>query len=548
MRPYRPVPSVAFPIPVILMSLTAASCMVDTTPMDGGYYYEEPHISRVPTGAPPVSSVGGSGVCSAAAEIGSCNGDQLSYCEGGQNYVDDCGAAGNTCGYSASKGWYECQYPVSNAPAPVDSGCGAVTNTGTCDGQDLLYCEDGELKGAHCGEKGTVCGFDQKLGWYDCMEAPTRKPPVDTTPPASGCGTVDMVGECDGDTVVWCEGTTLQTLDCASAGRTCGWNDAQKFNDCVDGPILSSDCGDIDNVGVCTGASLAYCQDDALVTQDCAFGCGWNATAGYNDCLAEPVLPVDPCSGIDEAGLCTDGTLTYCQDGTLLIEECLFGCGLNVDAGWSECLPEPVIPVDPCAGIDAAGVCDGDTLAYCAEDTLVTEACLFGCGWNADAGLSECLPEPVIPVDPCAGIDAAGVCDGNTLAYCAIDTLVTETCLFGCGWNADAGLSECLPEPVVPVDPCAGIDESGTCDGDTLVYCQVGALQYESCAAGCGFNTAGYFECLPEEAPASACGDIDAVGLCDGATLWYCEDATLYSQECQVSCGWDEMSGYYSCL
>jgi len=50
-----------------------------------------------------------------------------------------------------------------------------------------------------------------------------------------GCGEVDWLGECDGDTLVWCEDDALQSVDCSANGRSCGWQDGDVGNNCLGG-------------------------------------------------------------------------------------------------------------------------------------------------------------------------------------------------------------------------------------------------------------------------------------------------------------------------
>ncbi|MEJ7729183.1 MAG: peptidoglycan DD-metalloendopeptidase family protein [Polyangiaceae bacterium] len=53
------------------------------------------------------------------------------------------------------------------------------------------------------------------------------------------CGDLDFSGECDGDTLRWCEDDALQTYDCATVGKSCGWQDDTVGNNCVSGGASS---------------------------------------------------------------------------------------------------------------------------------------------------------------------------------------------------------------------------------------------------------------------------------------------------------------------
>jgi len=46
-----------------------------------------------------------------------------------------------------------------------------------------------------------------------------------------------------------------------------------------------------------------------------------------------------------------------------------------------------------------------------------------------------------------------------------------------------------------------------------------------------------------------ACGPILYEGCCDGQTLKYCNNGTVFTQSCttQPKCGWDASKNYYNC-
>ncbi len=52
--------------------------------------------------------------------------------------------------------------------------------------------------------------------------------------PADPCGGLDYVGACDGTKVVWCESDKLQSLECAP--QACGYNAKAGYFDCVAAP------------------------------------------------------------------------------------------------------------------------------------------------------------------------------------------------------------------------------------------------------------------------------------------------------------------------
>lgn len=61
----------------------------------------------------------------------------------------------------------------------------------------------------------------------------TATTPPETTGPMAGCGDVDYTGYCDGDVLVWCEEGMLKMVDCAADGRVCVFQDDQVGYNCV---------------------------------------------------------------------------------------------------------------------------------------------------------------------------------------------------------------------------------------------------------------------------------------------------------------------------
>lgn len=104
--------------------------------------------------------------------------------------------------------------------APGDGGSGTVANddpckgidyAGACEGDKLLWCENGALNSASCGDKGQTCGWQSDAIGNNCLDK------------ASGCGDLTYEGNCDGAVLSWCEGGEAQTYNCASIGMSCGW-------------------------------------------------------------------------------------------------------------------------------------------------------------------------------------------------------------------------------------------------------------------------------------------------------------------------------------
>jgi hypothetical protein len=113
--------------------------------------------------------------------------------------------------------------PAVTPAEPGGGACGAVTYQGECQGDTVVWCEGGEVKSVDCAGRGKVCAFESDAVGYNCVEAPT-----------SGCGAVTYAGECDGAVLTWCNDKgELETYDCSSTGQVCGWQNGDVGNNCL---------------------------------------------------------------------------------------------------------------------------------------------------------------------------------------------------------------------------------------------------------------------------------------------------------------------------
>lgn len=111
---------------------------------------------------------------------------------------------------------------VAPPAQPEGSACGAVTYTGECQGDELVWCEGGDLKTFDCATKDKVCGFQGDTVGYNCVDKPV-----------AGCGAITYQGQCDGGVLSWCENEEVQTYDCAASGYTCGWQNGDIGYNCL---------------------------------------------------------------------------------------------------------------------------------------------------------------------------------------------------------------------------------------------------------------------------------------------------------------------------
>ncbi|TNF32420.1 MAG: hypothetical protein EP329_10245 [Deltaproteobacteria bacterium] len=105
--------------------------------------------------------------------------------------------------------------------------------------------------------------------------------------PAAGCGGVDEVGVCDGDVVYWCENGELQVQDCEADGWVCGYDEQNAYYGCLDNG-QTDPCQGVTEVGVCQDNVLYVCDNNQLYYLPCSDEgktCAWDATQGWYDCL-----------------------------------------------------------------------------------------------------------------------------------------------------------------------------------------------------------------------------------------------------------------------
>ncbi len=148
-------------------------------------------------------------------------------------------------------------------PAPAPGECGELDYTGTCSDRGLLsWCEDGHARTLDCAAYAMDCGFvDDELG-KDCKR---RKAP-------DACMGIDFLGECSPEGVLtYCADGALFTVDCAASGNACAFVDETIGYNCVVPPVVDA-CMGIDFFGQCSedATVLTYCQGGELVTIDCA--------------------------------------------------------------------------------------------------------------------------------------------------------------------------------------------------------------------------------------------------------------------------------------
>jgi V8-like Glu-specific endopeptidase len=137
------------------------------------------------------------------------------------------------------------------------------------------------------------------------------------------CGELTLAGRCrnDGEIAEFCQGETVQFVNCASWGQRCALDDESQSR-CID------QCADESWLGRCDETTAVWCDEQQVRRDDCAAvgqACGPDEM-GANRCRD------DPCQGTNEQGRCQGGQAQWCQDGSLRERDCA-ACGQRCD--WS---------------------------------------------------------------------------------------------------------------------------------------------------------------------------------------------------------------------
>jgi|GEM_PF-935412 len=222
------------------------------------------------------------GVCAdgqICTDAGQCVDECTPDCDGKVCGLDGCGGSCGACAAGE-----ECD---ATGQCAAITGCGDVSFEGECQGTVVTWCEAGSLNSFDCADENKVCGFTEGLG-FTCVADSTCIPQCDGKAcgddacggscgscadgelcNASGqceaeteCGTVTYEGECQGDTVVWCDNGTLKTYDCTTQNKTCGFQAPAGYT-CVDN-VCDPDCTNKQCGDDGCGGSCGTCGDDQV--------------------------------------------------------------------------------------------------------------------------------------------------------------------------------------------------------------------------------------------------------------------------------------------
>jgi len=288
-------------------------------------------------------------------------------------------------------------------------GCGKIGFAGCCDGETLTFCEGGGTCVLDCA-KNLHCGFDAKKGFYDCgtdgQADPTGEFPKEC-PPKDNCKGVGYEGCCAGDVTWWCQENGLKSLDC-SANETqnkCGFSQEKQAADCV--------AAESPGAAVCpfTVQDIGPGDEDVVSSPDCVGGsdagaCGAGDTGGRAGADAWPATDGVVVPDVNAPSSCATAGMRYEVETTdCLIFSARFslkqeGCGLVL------------VGLVPTANEDPAGYATSSGVAFSFTDAGMARECVGQftdqgisgtCGWG---GAAQCTfafakaPDPVAPVEP----------------------------------------------------------------------------------------------------------------------------------------------------
>jgi hypothetical protein len=215
-----------------------------------------------------------SNTCSCADGYEFCSdaADDFSCCPSGEDVGPDPDTDSNP-DTDADGGTDPDTTPVEDTGDNTDV-CSEAQLTGVCRGTVLIYCSEGSRREVDCADSGTTCGYDEQLGWNDCLSGtdPTVDPDV-----SDGCAGLPPDGWCaDDNTIAYCTqptgggSATISQVPCG-ASRRCAEAAGAATCEFVDGAVCA------DGQTRCTGGSVEYCSGGAWLTETCTAGCTMTA-------------------------------------------------------------------------------------------------------------------------------------------------------------------------------------------------------------------------------------------------------------------------------
>ena len=506
---------------------------------------------------------------------GKCIGDCDPDCAGKVCGDDGCGGSCGSCGPGQL-----CQLGQCN---DVTDPCLGITWEGCCDGGTLHFCETDVIQTLECGDAG--CGWNGEQGYYDCNQAGGDP---------SGTNPKDCPG---GQCIPNCADKMCGNDGCGGSCGTCAQGQYCDAGLCIGG----SECGDVTYAGYCDGEVLVWCENGNLYDADCGqlpgtYKCLFaeppGQEAGYY-CVQQPDCTPD-CAGKACGDDGCGGSCGACQQGESCIagacapgpcepdctalecgdDGCGGSCGV-CPAGWQcengQCATDcqPACAGKECGDDGCGGTCgtcpDGENCflghctdkpceADCTGKTCGNDGCEGSCGACGDnetcddgACVPACLPDCVgreCGADGCGG--SCGACDPGFSCQAGV-------CQEGC--EADCNGLQCGDDGcggLCGTCPAGQLCVAGQCKTDCTPDCEDRACGPDGCGGSCG-NCPKNFSCDEGACVAApdGCGNVDAVGMCEGQVLKKCVASQVITIDCSLTgkvCGFVPGAGVFDCV
>ena len=375
-------------------------------------------------------------------------------------------------------------------------------NDGTCDDDETIGCTDPAAcnVGSFTDTDNTLCTYVDGV-CETCVDGAI----IDND--------IDNDGVCDADEIAGCTDNTACNYNNTATDEDGTCTFPTGCETCVGGVIIDNDA---DNDGVCDNDEVVGCtnptacnyNDDPTTDTDntlCTFAIGCDTCSGETDGTGTVVD-----GDVDDDGVCNNDEVIGCTDqpacnwNAYATEDdgsCIYP---NPDA-CEECdyvnFPPDGNGVIVTYDADGDGVCDGDEVVGCTDET----AC------NYDATATDDDGSCISPTDPCDICDpfGPGIIDGDTDGdgICDEDEVLGCTDPTACNYDANATDDDGSCEPNVQcingntydcngdlIPNCVDSDGDGVCDTCEIPGClNDNACNYNANAtddnADCDFTT-----------------------------------------------------------
>jgi V8-like Glu-specific endopeptidase len=132
---------------------------------------------------------------------------------------------GGSTGGGSTGGTNTCSHALCSTGTKLTSSCDSCVQT-ICT-QDS-YCCNTKWDSQCVSEVASMCGQSTCSSGGGSTGGGTT-PPAPTDP----CGGVTYAGQCNSNTVVWCENSSLKQINCSSGGKSCGYDSAHGYYNCL---------------------------------------------------------------------------------------------------------------------------------------------------------------------------------------------------------------------------------------------------------------------------------------------------------------------------